>query len=77
MDGKIYVAGGELIEVLQTLNSVEVLDPASGSWLQLPSMPYRLHGVPLVGINGKLFVIGGSARSADVINWGRVFAYQP
>ena len=37
----------------------------------------RLHGVPIVGVGGVLYVIGGSARSADVINWGRVFALQP
>jgi N-acetylneuraminic acid mutarotase len=77
MDGRIYVAGGELIEILQTLNSVEVFDPAVGAWSQLPAMPGKLHGVPLVGVNGVLYIFGGSARSADVINWGRVFAFQP
>ena len=77
MKGRIYVAGGELIEILQTLNSVEEYDPADGSWSQLPPMPNKLHGVPLVGVNGELYILGGSARSADVINWGRVFAFQP
>jgi N-acetylneuraminic acid mutarotase len=77
MDGKIYVGGGELIETLKTLNSAEVFDPATNTWSSLPDMPARLHGVPLVGVRGLLFMVGGSARSADVINWGRVFALRP
>jgi hypothetical protein len=40
-------------------------------------MPARLHGVPLIGVDGVLYILGGSGRSADVINWGRVFALRP
>jgi hypothetical protein len=31
----------------------------------------------MVGVNGMLYVMGGSTRSADVINPGKVFALRP
>jgi hypothetical protein len=77
MDGKIYVAGGELINTLKTLKSVEVFDPVTEIWSALTPIPGPLHGAPLVGVNGVLHILGGSGRSADVINAGRVFAYRP
>ena len=77
LDGRIYVAGGELINFLKTLKSAEVFDPAAGDWTSLQPMPGPLHGVPLVGVDGALYILGGSGRSADVINAGRVFAYRP
>jgi len=77
LNGKIYVAGGELIETLKTVRTVEQFDPATQSWSSLPDLPVGLHGVPLVGFDNALYVIGGSSRSADMINWGRVYSYQP
>jgi non-specific serine/threonine protein kinase len=77
LDGKIYVAGGEWINTLKTLNSVEAFDPSTGTWSALPDLPYKLHGVPMEGVNGMLYVMGGSTRSADVINPGKVFALRP
>ncbi len=71
------MAGGELINDLVTLNSVEVFDPAANAWSDLPDLPAKLHGVPAAGVNGLLYVLGGSGRSADVINWGRIFVYKP
>ena len=77
LDGKIYVAGGEWINTLKTLKSVEGFDPSTSTWFALPDLPMRLHGVPLVGVDRMLYVIGGSTRSADVINPGKVFALRP
>lgn len=77
MNGKIYVAGGELIEDGKTVKSVEVFDPTAQAWSSLPDLPGGLHGVPLVGFENTLYIIGGSGRAADMINWGRVFAYKP
>jgi N-acetylneuraminic acid mutarotase len=76
LDGKIYVAGGEWINTLKVLNSVEMFDPSTGEWSALPNLPHKLHGVPMVGVDGTLYVIGGSTRSADVINPGKVFAFE-
>jgi N-acetylneuraminic acid mutarotase len=76
LDGKIYVAGGEWINTLKVLNSVEMFDPSTGEWSALPNLPHKLHGVPMVAVNGTLYVIGGSTRSADVINPGKVFAFE-
>jgi hypothetical protein len=75
MDGKIYVAGGELINILKALKSVEVFDPATKAWSFLPNLPGPLHGVPLVAVDGTLYVIGGSGRAGDVINAGRMYSY--
>ena len=77
MNGKIYVAGGELIEIGKTVKSVEVFDPAAQAWSSLPDLPSGLHGVPLVGFEDALYLIGGSGRAADMINWGRVFTFRP
>ena len=77
MNGKIYVAGGELIDDGKTVKSVEVFDPSTQTWSYLPNLPSGLHGVPMVGLGNTLYAIGGSGRAADMINWGRVFAYQP
>src|SRR5215207_3249838 len=77
MNGKIYVAGGELIAKGKTVKSVEVFDPAKKTWSFLPDLPNGLHGMPMIGFENILHVIGGSNRAADMINWGRVFAYQP
>lgn len=77
LDGKIYVAGGELIDTLMTLKSVEVFDPTTNAWSDLPDLPAKLHGVPAAAVNGLFYVLGGSGRSADVINWGRIFVYKP
>ncbi|MEP6894001.1 MAG: kelch repeat-containing protein [Chloroflexota bacterium] len=77
MNGKIYVAGGEIIETLKALKSVEEFDPATQTWSSLPNLPVNLHGVPLAGFDNVLYAIGGSSRSADMINWGRVYSFQP
>jgi hypothetical protein len=77
MDGRIYVGGGELIDTRETIDSLEVLDPASGIWSGLPDLQAKLHGVPVLAVQGILYVSEGSTRSADVINWGRVFALWP
>ena len=77
LNGKIYVAGGELIEDGKTVKSVEAFDPATQTWSYLPNLPSGLHGVPMIGFRNTLYVIGGSGRAADMINWGRVFTYQP
>jgi len=77
MNGKIYVAGGEIIETLKALRTVEEFDPATQTWSSLPNLPVNLHGVPLAGFDNLLYALGGSSRSADMINWGRVYSYEP
>ena len=64
----IVVAGGETFEPLASLASVETL--VDGEWVVGDSLPYGLHGNPLVELNGVLYVPGGSERPGGVENRG-------
>ncbi len=78
LHGRIVVAGGEVILAgNQTLDSVEVLDPATGAWAGAPALPAPVHGVPAVGVDGTIFTLGGSSRAGGIANNGQVFAYRP
>lgn len=73
-DGKIVVGGGELFEPLQTLDSIEIYNPAEREWiLQTSSLPSPLHGFPFIVLEDELYVIGGSGRAGDVSNRGRLY----
>ena len=37
-----------------------------------PDMPTGIHGMPVVGYDGTVYVIGGSDRRGGVVNRGRV-----
>ncbi|HET6756958.1 MAG TPA: hypothetical protein VFH21_05035 [Burkholderiales bacterium] len=42
-----------------------------GQWAG--KLPLALHGVPAVGWNDSLYVLGGSERAGAIVNHGRVF----
>ena len=74
LDGKIIVGGGELFEPLQTLDSIEIYDPANSKWeLQTLTLPTPLHGLPFVAIANELYLVGGSGRAGDVSNRGKLY----
>src|SRR5436309_11256301 len=52
--GKIYVVGGFRGE-----RELEIYDPAAGRWSRGAAIPRALHHAAAVGLNGKLYVIGG------------------
>jgi hypothetical protein len=75
---RIVVAGGEVVFLgLETLDSVEVFDPAQATWSFAPVLPVPLHGVPAAGLDGVLYVLGGSDRAGAIDNHGRVLMYRP
>jgi N-acetylneuraminic acid mutarotase len=76
---RLYVAGGELISQSPAaiVATVEVFDPALNSWVEHFEMPVGLHGVPAAGIDGVLYLVGGSTAPAGVSNDGAVWAYRP
>jgi hypothetical protein len=59
------------------LDSVEVLDPAQGSWVSDTALPVPLHGVPAVGLDGRVYMLGGSDRAGAIENAGRVLSWGP
>ena len=61
LDGKIYVAGGmnDGKTCCNALNWFEVYDISQDKWTELPNLPYAANHVGMVGLNGKVYVMGG------------------
>jgi N-acetylneuraminic acid mutarotase len=61
LDGKIYVAGGELTNNTSPyLNQLEAYDPVADTWSEKAPMPTARFGLGLATApNGKLYAIGG------------------
>jgi hypothetical protein len=79
IDGRIYVAGGEvLIPPFSVRDSVEELDVAAGSWSFKTKLPGPLHGVGAAAHGGKMYVFGGAANPASAMpRTGTVNVFQP
>ena len=65
------MAGGEVTttELVGAFRAVEAYDPATNSWITLPSMPMPRHGVAGAVIGNRFHLVSGmiqSAGSADV-----------
>merc|ERR1719312_551794 len=59
-DGKIYVAGGfRLLEAAGALDSAEMFDPTSNTWVCLPKMKSQRGGVCCAIFEDKLYALGG------------------
>jgi hypothetical protein len=41
------------------------------------TMPVALHGLPAIGLDGRVYILGGSDRAGAIENQGRVFSYRP
>ena len=66
INGLIYVVGGRTRDadgttVVNTLNSVEVFNPATGTWAGAASMPTGRRTMAVGVINGKLIAMGGES----------------
>ena len=64
IDGKLYVFGGRTRNAdastpADTLNSVEMLDPATGTWTARAQMPTSRRTMVATVINGKAILTGG------------------
>ena len=75
---RIVVAGGEILgqRPWTALASAEVYGPESGAWNLLPELPAGIHGMPVVGYDGAVYVLGGSDRAGGIDNRGRVLRYE-
>ena len=66
-DGRrIYCAGGEVTtsELVGAFRGVEAYDPATNSWMTLPSMPMPRHGVAGVVLGNDFHLVSGMVQSA-------------
>jgi N-acetylneuraminic acid mutarotase len=71
-DGRrIYVAGGEVTttELVGAYRAVEAFDPATNSWLSLPSMPMPRHGVAGAVIGNRFHLVSGMIQSAGALTF--------
>lgn len=69
----IVAAGGEVFGPDRSLSSVEYL--SDGDWVLGEPIPLGLHGNPLVAIDGRLYLPGGSTRANGIDNAGALFSY--
>ena len=66
LDGKFYVAGGEVLDSADRLTNAEVeaYDPATDCWYVAPDLPTPRHGLALVAVDQRLYAIGGGPLAA-------------
>ena len=77
IDGAIMVAGGEVFEPVQALDTVEMIPPGDLAWLRSVDLPMGLHGNPLVALDDRVYLPGGSIEAAAVDNPGQLFFITP
>lgn len=68
VNGNICVAGGQS-NTTNTLNAVELYDPKSDKWVQLPPMNIGRVVSTLFNNNGFLYAIGLTANSERYDPW--------
>jgi N-acetylneuraminic acid mutarotase len=71
-DGRrIYVAGGEVTttELVGAFRAVEAYEPATNSWMTLPSMPMPRHGVAGAVIGNRFHLVSGMIQSAGALTF--------
>src|ERR1700732_4222058 len=71
-DGRrIYVAGGEVTtkELVGAFRAVEAYEPATNSWISLPSMPMPRHGIAGAVIGDEFHLVSGMIQSAGALTF--------
>jgi N-acetylneuraminic acid mutarotase len=71
-DGRtIYVAGGEVTttELVGAFRAVEAYQPATNSWITLPSMPMPRHGVAGAVVGNRFHLVSGMIQSAGALTF--------
>jgi N-acetylneuraminic acid mutarotase len=80
LDGKIYVLGGYPSSRV-VADTVQVYDPLTGSWTLSEPLPLALHHPVAIGVNGKLYSLGGQLATAAGTDsneaTNRALAYDP
>jgi N-acetylneuraminic acid mutarotase len=66
LGGRIYVTGGEGQDYrsMFTFRALEAYDPATNTWVTLPSMPVSRHGLAGGAVGNRLHMVSGDVQSA-------------
>ena len=80
LDNLVFVIGGyPSTRVFE--DTVEIYDARTDSWQFGPALPQPMHHTMAVGINGKVYVIGGETSTSGLANQGiyldTVYEYDP
>lgn len=69
-NGKIYSIGGSgpALNTNNATSVVEVYDPLANTWSTAAFMPTARFGMAAAALNGKIYVIGGTAVSGSVLS---------
>jgi hypothetical protein len=75
----VGVANGTLAAVggaanVGVLNTVEIYDPTTNSWLTDAPMPTARQSLGVVGVNGIVYAIGGYGGTAGILGTNEAFA---
>lgn len=76
LNGKIYVFGGSTTGGI-ILNTVEVFDPASGTWNDSEVPPFQIPRVDAAAavLNGKIYLTGGLSGSNEYLDAVEVYDF--
>ena len=63
---KLYAVGGKQNDSI--LNFAECYDPSNNTWSEIAPLPQPLSNCASVSYQGKLYILGGLAKSDQVVN---------
>ena len=75
LDGKIYVFGGKMTEIISSDN-ILIFDPVMGSWAFAGKLVDSLEAIAVEVINGKFYLIGGHSHP-DFVYRREIITYDP
>jgi N-acetylneuraminic acid mutarotase len=67
MDGKVYFAGG--FDNATNIRAFYSFDPETWTFRKLPDIPEPRYSNGLSAVNGKLYMIGGTSNSHDILEF--------
>lgn len=76
IDGKLYIAGGNISGSMTRVNTLYCYDPTTNVWTTKAPMPKTLQMSTGVVVDGKFLVIGGSENTTDP-SFSGVLRYDP
>lgn len=77
-DDRIIATGGELLSTTppRVIDSTEIYAAGSAGWAPGPALPQALHGLPGVGLEGKVFVLGGAPRAGGAGGTDKIYVLE-